>query len=132
MKKHYILVPTLTLSILGIGITGVANANVSMINDHLENVDNYNGLIQSETNDDSSDIEVRSVKSGKKAGGFWIRGIRQQEVISKYKHYKKFGKGTAINGNGDVGTPGWKKPGIFSNGKVKKTRTGNQTYYDYK
>lgn len=133
MKKQFILASALTLGISSLGIVGVAKADVLSVNGGSENVDNYNGLVQSETQDNNSGITKRSMTQGKKSGGFWIRGIRKDKmVISHYKHYKKAGKGTAINGQGKVGTPGFKKPGTFSKGQIKKTARGNHSYYDHK
>lgn len=132
MKKQFILASALTLGISSLGIVGIAKADVISVNGGSENVDNYNGLIQSETHDNSSDITTRAITTGKKSGGFWIRGIRNKTVVSEYKHYKKSARGIAINGKGIVGDGGWKKAGTYSKGHVKKTGSGNKSYYDHK
>ncbi len=102
------------------------------VNGGSESVDNYNGLVKSETQDNNSNITNYSITTGAKSGGFWIRGIRNKTVISEYKHYKKAGTGTAINGKGFVGDGGWKKAGVYSKGHVKATLKGNKSYYDHK
>ncbi|WP_243894094.1 hypothetical protein [Mammaliicoccus vitulinus] len=122
----------LTLGISSIGIAGVAKADVTSVNGGSENVDNSNGLVQSETQDNNSGISLQSISQGNESGGFWIRGIRSKTVVSDYKHYKKQGKGMAINGDGKRGNGGWKKAGTFSNGRVAKTGSGNNSYYDHK
>ncbi|UXR78863.1 lactococcin 972 family bacteriocin [Staphylococcus sp. IVB6227] len=133
MKKTTLLSSLLALGISGLG--SIANADETNINGGSENVDHYNGLVRSEVADQNTPQEsatFRNVVSSRKAGGFWIRGIRGNLVVSDYKHYKKYGKGTAINGNGFVGSGGWKKPGLLSKGRVVKTWSNNQTFYDYK
>ena len=132
MKKEFIMASVLTLGKSSIGNAGVAKADDTSVNGGSENVDNYKGLVQSETQDNNPGITLRSITQGKKSGGFWIRGIRGKTVVSEYKHYKKLGKGTAINGSGYVGDGGWKKAGVYSKGHVKKTTKGNKSYYDHK
>lgn len=68
---------------------------MTSINGGSENVDNYNGLVRSEVLDQQSTQDgtaLRKITQGKKAGGYWIRGIRGSIVISHYKHYKKWVK----------------------------------------
>lgn len=133
MSKTIILSSLLALGISGIG--SIANADEGSNNGGSENVDNYNGLVRSEVKDHPTENDgtaFRYVESGRKAGGFWIRGIRGNTVVSDYKHYKKYGKGTAINGNGIANSDGWQKPGVFSKGRVVKTWRNNQSFYDYK
>lgn len=132
MKKTILASAALTLGIAGIGAGGVASANNGSEAVHSENVDNYNGVQKSETQDQNDSGIVEETKAGKKDGGFWIRGKRGNKVISDYKHYKKSGKGTAINGKGRVGSGGWKPAGTFSKGRVGKTWSGNQSYYSHK
>ncbi|MGV3043238.1 lactococcin 972 family bacteriocin [Staphylococcus rostri] len=135
MKKNFILASVLTIGLSGLTVGGIANADVTSINGGSENVDNYNGLVRSEIPDQNTATDstaLRKVTTSPKAGGYWIRGIRGSIVISHYKHYKKMGKGTAINGKGYVGSGGWKKAGVFSKGSVEKTFSNNKTYYDHK
>lgn len=132
MKKQFVLASVLTLGISSIGIMGIAKADITSINGGSENVDNYKGLVQTKTEDASNGTTFRAISQGKVSGGFWIRGIRNKTVVSDYKHYKKQGKGTAINGKGYVGNGGWKNLGYFSYGRVTKTWSGNNSYYDYR
>lgn len=132
MKKGFIIASVLTIGISSIGIAGVAKADVSSINGDSENVDNYNGLTQSKTQENNSGLSLHSIKQGEKTGGYWIRGTKNKKVISHYKHYYKQGIGTAINGKGVSKSGGWKKAGTYSKGEVKKTLSSNKAFYDHK
>ncbi|HLR20072.1 MAG TPA: lactococcin 972 family bacteriocin [Staphylococcus sp.] len=132
-EKSLVLGTVLTVGISMIGISGIASANDASMNGGSENVDYYKGLVKTETHDvENQKVDLKAIKQGRKSGGFWIRGIRGKIVVSDYKHYRKYGKGTAINGNGFVGSGGWKSPGDFSYGRVVKTLYGNKVYYDHK
>lgn len=135
MKKNIILASALTIGLSSLTIGGIASADMASTNGGSENVDNYDGLVRSEVLDQPSTQDgtaLRKITTGAKAGGYWIRGIRGDTVVSDYKHYKKMGKGTAINGNGRVKSGGWQNPGVFSKGRVIKTFSNNKSYYDHK
>lgn len=133
MEKSWFLGAVLTVGISVIGISGVASANDAGMNHGSENIDHYKGLVKSETHDEETGkTDIKAITQGKKDRGFWIRGIRGKTVVSDYKHYRKYGKGTAINGKGYVGSGGWKKPGDFSYDRIVKTLYGNKVYYDHK
>jgi len=73
------------------------------------------------------------VTSGKKAGGYWIRGKENAQVISRYKHYTKEGHASVINGEGDPDDGGWKSSGVYSKAEADWTSSGtNKAYYNYR
>jgi hypothetical protein len=78
-----------------------------------------------------------AIESGKKAGGYWIRGKKRinlvAHVYSSYKHYTKQGHASVVNGNGDYKSGGWKPKDTFSTAKLVWTTWGtNKAYYNYK
>lgn len=119
--------------ILSAGIFGLSYFSFSNAQNHIlggeENLDNYNGIKQSNTTDN---IYTRSITSGYAGGGFWIRGTRGNLAISEYKHYKRQGKASVINNRGNFNDGGWRSKGVFSKARVKKTLTGNKAFYDYR
>lgn len=79
----------------------------------------------------------KGITSGNVEGGYWIRGDKiinkEKKVYSEYKHYKKEGHASVVNGTGNHKSGGWKKAGVYSKAYLKWTSKGtNETYYDYR
>ncbi|MCR6108956.1 hypothetical protein HXA35_01165 [Bacillus sp. A301a_S52] len=99
--------------------------------------DSY-GLVESEVPDyegESDAFTIQKVESGKKAGGYWIRGKKkindENKVYSKYKHYKKEGRASVVNGLGDTATGKWQPKDEYSVAHRKWTFRGtNKAYYN--
>ena len=69
--------------------------------------------------------------SGKKDGGYWIRGKDGSMLVSKYKHYKTQGRASVTNGEGDYDDGGWKPVDVYSEASADWTSSGtNKAYYD--
>ncbi|SIS99143.1 hypothetical protein SAMN05421790_10985 [Kroppenstedtia eburnea] len=105
----------------------------------MEVITESHGLVESEVSDrDGKDGGVSpAIESGKKAGGYWIRGKKRinlvAHVYSSYKHYTKQGHASVVNGNGDYKSGGWKPKYTFSTAKLVWTTWGtNKAYYNYK
>ncbi|ABS21711.1 lactococcin 972 family bacteriocin [Bacillus cytotoxicus] len=76
---------------------------------------------------------VKSVTSGKVDGGYWIRGKKDKNVYSSYKHYSAQGHASVVNGKGDYKSGGWKAKNVFSTAQLPWTSEGtNKAYYDHK
>ena len=129
MKKQFLLASALTLGISGLGTIGYAQASMTDAHGGSENVDNSHGLKASKTYDNN--VSTRSIKQGKKSGGYWVRGTTSKTVKSNYKHYSHKGHASVINGSGNGNSGGWKKPGHWSKSFVKKTWSGNKAFYDH-
>ncbi|AOR25026.1 lactococcin 972 family bacteriocin [Clostridium taeniosporum] len=80
-----------------------------------------------------SDKTQTGVKSSEKSGGYWIRGKKNGEVISKYKHYTEQGYASVINGEGDTDDGGWQPAGEWSPASAEWTFWGtNKSFYNHK
>lgn len=65
--------------------------------------------------------------------GYWIRGTRDDLVISEYKNYKKEGRGSVVNGDGHYRDGGWKPKDTFSKASAYKAFWGgNKAYYNFR
>lgn len=95
-------------------------------------IENINGGY--EIISDSDDLQLfAGITSGKKDGGYWIRGKRDGNVVSEYKHYTYKGRASVVNGKGKVDDGGWKPKNKYSKAKEKWTIKGtNKAYYDWK
>ncbi|MEQ5994446.1 lactococcin 972 family bacteriocin [Staphylococcus saccharolyticus] len=71
------------------------------------------------------------MQKGRKSGGYWIRGTTNKSVISKYKHYTHQGHASVINGNGTHKSGEWKAKGHWSDAVLKRTKHGNEAFYDH-
>lgn len=104
----------------------------------MEMITESHGLVESKVRDrgDKDEGISPAVESGKKAGGYWIRGIKKingkSYVYSSYKHYTKSAHASVINGVGDYVSGGWKPKGKYSTAKLPATISGNKAYYNYR
>ncbi|MGL4953539.1 MAG: lactococcin 972 family bacteriocin [Culicoidibacterales bacterium] len=74
-----------------------------------------------------------TVTSGNVDGGYWIRGKRENSVISEYKHYSKQGKASVVNGMGYTSEGDWKSANIYSKASQSWSFLGtNKSYYDWR
>ncbi|OZT11109.1 hypothetical protein CHN50_18380 [Priestia aryabhattai] len=132
MKKG--IVGILSVGVLSIPLTTGAFAAQDS-NGNYEIVQQEDSLTSSFVADPkpSGSFSTLGVTSGKMDGGYWIRGKKDDNVYSSYKHYKKQGRASVVNGEGDVGDGGWKSAGTYSTAKKKWTSKGtNKAYYDNK
>ncbi|MEQ6040981.1 lactococcin 972 family bacteriocin [Staphylococcus saccharolyticus] len=51
--------------------------------------------------------------------------------MSKYKHYTHQGHASVINGNGTHKSGEWKAKGHWSDAVLKRTKHGNEAFYDH-
>lgn len=87
-------------------------------------------LKASKTFDESN---VKGVTSGPQDGGYWIRGKKDNQVYSSYKHYTKQGRASVTNGEGDYKDGGWKPKDQFSTASLPWTSKGtNKANYNYR
>jgi len=79
------------------------------------------------------EFSIMSVTSGAMDGGYWIRGKKDGNVYSSYKHYTKEGHASVVNGKGDYKSGGWKPKDVFSTAQLTWTSSGtNKAYYNYR
>lgn len=91
------------------------------------------GFVADENNSGNKPQLYAGVTSGKADGGYWIRGKRDGNVISEYKHYTKQGRATVTNGKGVYNDGKWQKKDVFSKAKATWTSSGtNKANYDNK
>ncbi|MGM7635342.1 lactococcin 972 family bacteriocin [Bacillus sp. Hm123] len=93
----------------------------------------YDNNIKSNKDVVAKSTFTRKVTTGPYAGGYWIRGKDGSLLVSKFKHYKKQGRASVVNGKGRYDSGKWKPKNQFSRAKQIWTLTGtNKAYYDSK
>lgn len=134
MKKLLIGILAITC-ILGSTLTSFADINKVVVY-------NGGGYVVVEENDSINENEFSrtGVSSGyvydssDKKAGYWIRGKKDDLVISKMKAYSPYeGRASVVNGEGDDDDGGWKPTGIYSKASAIWTKSGiNKAFYDYR
>ncbi|GIN12613.1 hypothetical protein J26TS2_24800 [Shouchella clausii] len=117
-----------SVAVVGLTFTAIASSEP----EQEETITADYGIVEGVVADDPNAIST-SAESGNKDGGYWIRGKRDGQLVSEYKHYKKEGRASVTNGKGYHKDGGWKKPEKWSKASLKWTFTGtNKAYYDYR
>lgn len=108
---------------LPLSIVQATNSDANESNGGFEIVYDTDGMVSARA----------ALESGPKNGGYWIRGKKDSNVYSSYKHYEKMGYASVVNGEGDAVEDVYKPANEYSTAKVKWTLKGtNKAYYDFK
>lgn len=90
-------------------------------------------LLQVEASEIVVETEVQpySVTTGPVDGGYWIRGKRDNAVISEYMHYTQSGYASVVNGLGYTSNGGWQAKNVYSRANQSWSFWGtNKSYYN--
>src|SRR6478735_1754253 len=131
MKKNVLKKSTVGAALTSIIVAGgFLSASAEDTPNQSELITEDFGIAESYVSDDPNEISTLAT-SGNMDGGYWIRGKRNGDVISEYKHYKKEGRASVTNGRGYHDDGGWKAKEKWSRASKDWTFRGiNKAYYD--
>lgn len=132
LKKGVVGAAAIGLLVSGFSLS--AKAFDEPVNGQAEVISKKYGIVQSVEYDTQPDGTITTMAdSGNKDGGYWIRGKRDGQVVSEYKHYTNQGRASVTNGAGHHEDGGWKAKDIWSKADRDWTFFGvNKSYYDYR
>lgn len=125
----------IAVGLLASGLPLYAKAFEKPVNGRSEIISADYGIVENvEFNKKTNDKDkINRAKSSDIDGGFWIRGKRDGEIVSEYKHYTKQGRASVTNGAGYHDDGGWQKPYKWSKASLDWSFWGtNRANYDYR